>query len=208
MPFPVARRLDCTPQLRTVSLSGGRLESKLQATFSKSMKHNSPMIWRSMTPADLDRVFAIAQVVHPDFPEDRAVFANRLELFGAGCLCLEGSQGVVGYLISHPARQDSPPVLDSLWAKLPLDADCYYIHDLALLPACRGTGQGRQAMSLASDLALQQGYHSMALIAVGNSAPFWQSCGFCAVRSDSLQAKLGSYGEGSQFMVRHIPEQR
>lgn len=160
-----------------------------------------------MTAADIDRVLAIADAVHPDFPEDRAVFANRIEVFAAGCLSLGVGQEMVGYLISHPARQDAPPALNSALPGLPSDADCYYIHDLALLPVCRGTGLGRRGASLAGEIALQHGFHRMALIAVNHSAPFWQSCGFRVVQPERMRAKLASYGDASLFMVRDIPGQ-
>ena len=42
-----------------------------------------------MTPADLPALLGIADVVHPTYPEDRAVFEERLVLFPAGCLVLE-----------------------------------------------------------------------------------------------------------------------
>ena len=56
------------------------------------------MIWRPMLPADLSMTETIAEQVHPDYPEDPAVFAERLALFPAGCFML----GAVGYLIAHP----------------------------------------------------------------------------------------------------------
>ncbi len=46
-------------------------------------------LWRAMTPGDLPAVLAIADVVHPDYPEDAAIFAERLALYPAGCRVLE-----------------------------------------------------------------------------------------------------------------------
>ena len=40
----------------------------------------STLTWRPMTPDDLDGVVAVAQLSFPDHPEERACFANRLEL--------------------------------------------------------------------------------------------------------------------------------
>jgi len=42
-----------------------------------------------MTSADLPALLAIADIVHPTYPEDAAVFQERLALFPAGCLVLE-----------------------------------------------------------------------------------------------------------------------
>ena len=36
--------------------------------------------WRPLQPADLDGVMAVAEVVHPTFPERRETFADKLAL--------------------------------------------------------------------------------------------------------------------------------
>jgi len=41
-----------------------------------------------MTEADLPAALAIAEVVHPNYPEDPAVFTERLALYPRGCLVL------------------------------------------------------------------------------------------------------------------------
>jgi GNAT superfamily N-acetyltransferase len=42
-----------------------------------------------MRPSDLPALLAVADAVHPNYPEDAAVFEERLALFPAGCLVLE-----------------------------------------------------------------------------------------------------------------------
>ena len=93
-----------------------------------------------MTAADLPAVNAIAAQVHVAYPEDAAVFAERLTLHPAGCCVLDGGTGVAGYVISHPWRIAEPPALDTLLGALPAPASTYYIHDIALLPAARRGG--------------------------------------------------------------------
>ncbi|MFJ5368420.1 GNAT family N-acetyltransferase, partial [Bosea sp. CER48] len=59
--------------------------------------------WRRMAPADLPAVMRIAAVVHPSYPEDEAVFAERLQLAAEGCHVLAGDgDELLGYLVSHP----------------------------------------------------------------------------------------------------------
>lgn len=160
--------------------------------------------WRPLTLADLDCVVAVADVVHADFPEDRSVFANRLELFPDGSMGLDRGAGLEGYLISHPARLETPPPLDTCFAALPDGADCHYIHDLALLPSCRGTGAGKAAVRLAAEVAARHGFARMGLVAVNNSGGFWSSCGFRPLMTEATRAKLASYGEGAMLMVRDL----
>ncbi|HSV30221.1 MAG TPA: GNAT family N-acetyltransferase, partial [Candidatus Omnitrophota bacterium] len=93
-----------------------------------------------MTPADLDAVMALADDIHADHPEGRAVFADRLALFAAGCAVLETGGRILGYCVAHPIRQGHPAPLDSVLGALAADADCLHLHDLALLPEARGAG--------------------------------------------------------------------
>ena len=94
-----------------------------------------------MTTNDIDFVPRIAEQIHTDLPESDAVFAERPKLFPSGCLMLEGDdQKPCGYKISHPIRSNHPPALDTLLGEIPSDADQYYIHDVAILPAVRGKG--------------------------------------------------------------------
>ena len=92
--------------------------------------------WRRMAPADLPAVMAIAAVVHPDYPEDEPVFAERLRLAPEGCHVLAGEGGALqGYLVSHPWPAGAVPALNSLLGAIPPGTVNWYIHDLALLPS-------------------------------------------------------------------------
>ncbi len=153
-------------------------------------------LWRAMTAADLPAVLALSALVHPGLPEDEAVFAERQRLYPAGCLALAGGSGLLGYALSHPWAGPSPR-LNSLLGALPPLPRCYYLHDLALLPAVRGQGAGQAALRL---LLAQAGALPCRLIAVGGSAPFWRRQGFAAVPGDA--AMLASYGPGAVYMQR------
>ena len=54
---------------------------------------------------------------------------------------LADRQGLLhGYLVSHPWPAGAVPALNSLLGEIPPGTANWYIHDLALLPAGRGTG--------------------------------------------------------------------
>ncbi len=94
-----------------------------------------------MTRADTPGLMSIAAVAHPSYPENEAVFAERLFLFPAGCRALVGVDGRLhGYVVSHPWRDATPVPLNTLLAALPPQPTTLYLHDLALLPTARGTG--------------------------------------------------------------------
>ncbi len=158
------------------------------------------LTWRDMRAADLPGVVAIAEQVHPGFPEAPAIPAERLALCPAGCLVLEGSAVVVGYVVSHPWLAGAAPKLDSLLGALPAAPGCWYWHDLALLPAARGRGAAAAAVARVLALAQRAGLGSVALVAVGQSGGFWRRMGFAPAEGP----ELASYGAGAAYMVRQV----
>jgi ribosomal protein S18 acetylase RimI-like enzyme len=156
--------------------------------------------WRPMRAADLDAVEAIAAIVHPRFPEDRAVFAERLSLYpdGAGLLVVEGTPA--GYVLAHPWRARSFPPLDSLLDALPENAESLYIHDLALLPTARGLKAGVFVVLTLLARAKAAGFARTSLVAVNGSVPFWSQLGFRVVDDASLVPRLSHYEPDARFM--------
>ncbi len=150
-------------------------------------------LWRAMTPGDLGAVDRVANVVHVNYPEDPAVFANRLELFGHGCLIAEEDGQILGYCIAHPGVVGDPPPLDTVLAALPAQADCLYIHDVALLPAARGRHLGVALARRMEEVARAHGFDRIGLTAVNNSDGFWGSLGYAVQPCD----KLASYGDAT-----------
>lgn len=160
-----------------------------------------------MTTADLAAVNAVAAAVHVDYPEDAAVFAERLALHPQGCYVLADTAGsaaaIAGYLISHPWHRGQPPALNALLGAIPSPASTYYIHDIALLPQARGSGAPSAILPLmirhAETLA-----DNISLVAVGGTAPFWQRHGFAAAGDQALARKLASYGDDARYMIRPL----
>ena len=158
--------------------------------------------WRAMRRADLPVVTALADRIHVDHPEKPAIFAERLDLFPAGCCVLEQGAAVIGYAIAHPGRLGAPPPLDTLLVSLPEAADCLYLHDIALAPEAARQGHGAELVARMIELAAHQRLAAIALVAVRGSAPFWQRYGFRPSDAPAFRAKLASYGEDAAYMVR------
>ena len=162
------------------------------------------MHWRALTTLDLPVVEAIAATVHPSFPEDLAVFAERLRLYPDGARLLELDGVPAGYLLSHPWRLGKMPALNSLLGALPADADTYYLHDLALLNKARGTGAAAMIVGDMLRHAKAAGYGSMSLAAVNGSLPFWYKHGFRAVAAPDLAEELSGYEIAARFMIKPL----
>ena len=151
--------------------------------------------WREMRSGDLPAVSRIAAVVHPAHPESDTVFAERLALFPAGCLVLEGAGEVIGYAIAHPWWQGRAVALDSLLGALPAAPELIYLHDLALLPAARGFGAGAAAVRRLAELAAGR---PLALVALDGTEGFWRAQGFLPAPG----ALPAGYGPGARPMER------
>lgn len=160
--------------------------------------------WRPMVAADMDHVERIATIVHPGFPEARAVLEEKFRLHPAGCFILQDAGGeAIGYLLSHPWDAASAPALDTLIGTLP-EPEVYYVHDIALLPAARGFRAGEAAMRLVEAHARAQGLPAIALVAVNNSGGFWERQGFVVSSDPKWAAKLASYGPDAVHMTKRL----
>lgn len=167
-------------------------------------KHRPDVHWRALTVLDLPAVEAIAAAVHPDFPEDVAVFAERQRLYPDGTRLLELAGVPSGYILSHPWHFKALPALNSMLGAIPADASTYYLHDLALLPAARGTGAAGIIVEEMITHARASGFASMSLVAVNASQGFWQKHGFAVYDAPELAEKLASYEDAARFMVKTL----
>ncbi|MBE0578053.1 GNAT family N-acetyltransferase [Devosia sp.] len=162
------------------------------------------MHWRALTTLDLPVVETIAAAVHPDFPEDVAVFAERLRLYPEGARLLELDGKPSGYILSHPWRSQALPELNALLGAIPDNADTYYLHDLALLPAARGTGAAAMIVGDILRHARAVGLPEASLVAVNGSLPFWYKHGFRVLKAPALDEKLQSYEGAARYMVKRF----
>ncbi len=158
-----------------------------------------------MRDGDLGGVAGIAAAVHPAYPEDLAVFEERLTLHPAGChVLIDANDALVGYVLSHPWLFGAPPALNVRLGRLPERPDTYYLHDIALLPLARGSGLANgMARSIVYE-ARAAGFPNVSLVAVNNSQAFWAKHGFRPVDDPALRSKLASYDAEALLMVRDL----
>ena len=153
---------------------------------------------------DLGAVAGIAARVHVAYPEDDAVFAERLTLYPDGCFVLDSAAGLLGYMISHPWHLGQPPSLNIMLGTLPAPASTYYLHDLALLPQARGLGAGPRIVTSLVQHASAQQHCNLSLVAVNNSSSFWRRQGFNPLQDQALADKLASYDAEACYMLREL----
>jgi GNAT superfamily N-acetyltransferase len=147
----------------------------------------------------------IAAWIHPDLPERPEVFAEKMRLFPEGCLVLCTGEAIVGYGIAHPWKLRRIPPLDGFLESLPSDADCFYVHDVAVLPAFRGGRTAEPYIQTIETLATSAGIGFLTLVSVYGTASLWERFGFRMVTADvALRTKLHSYGETAKYMIRDL----
>lgn len=144
------------------------------------------------------------------FHEPALAFATKLAAAPDACwLALIGDQPAA-YLITLPMQSDSTPRLPTLSdtsAQQVAEAPNWlYIHDMAVTAQHRGAGLGSLLFQQAMMYAKARGIAHLALVAVQDSAPYWQAMGFVtdSQPDEHITAKLRTFGEDAVFMTCRV----
>jgi GNAT superfamily N-acetyltransferase len=114
------------------------------------------------------------------FLEDLALLAAKRELCPKGCWVCVAGEMPVGYMFSHPGHLSSPSGLNTMLknSNSSTRADCYFIHDIAVISSHRGLGIGRAFVERAIRAAVMDGHFTVALVSVQGSRRYWEGLGF------------------------------
>jgi len=157
-----------------------------------------------MADTDLPAVLEIQAVCYTHvIPESRESLHAKLNASQSTCLIASLVGNMVGYLIALPWEFSNPPALNAQTCELPSSPSCLYLHDLAVTPEARKSGAGRTLVEAFLTRLKRSGLARASLVAVQDSAPYWERHGFRPVpAAEPLRAKLSTYGKGVQYMVR------
>ena len=159
---------------------------------------------RMMTVDDIPAVLDIQAVCYTELtPESDTSLHAKLAASRSTCFIASLEGDTVGYLISLPWECSNPPMLNAETCQLPDSPNCLYLHDLAVTPRARQFGVGRALVETFLNQLRESDLGRASLVAVQDSAPYWERYGFRAVPlSEPLKAKISTYGEGVQYMER------
>ena len=103
-----------------------------------------------------------------------------VKLATSGTVCLGAWEGdhMYGYLLAHPSRIGEITELDGELRAIPADANCMYIHDLAVSGCARGKGIAQLLLAEVRMVAENKDLNHFALVAVQKAEPFWVRWGF------------------------------
>ncbi|WP_162846582.1 GNAT family N-acetyltransferase [Corticibacter populi] len=145
-----------------------------------------------------------AQCYHSIQPESSASMEAKLKASPRTCFMARGPSGeALGYLLALPWMANQLPELDASHCHLPETPDCLYLHDLAIAPRARGSGTASLLIRHFLQSLAESTLPVARLIAIQQSAPFWQRHAFRPVEpTGALREKIRSYGDDAQLMER------
>ena len=161
---------------------------------------------RAMQVRDIPAVLSIQEESYAaEILEDEAVIRDRLAAFPELAWVAEDEQGVCGYLFAYHSRVGKVTPLDGDFKQYP-EANCLYLHDLAVSRRAAGRGIGPALVSRNLEQASSQQIRYSALVSVQESEAFWSRLGYAAhTELEPRQAdNLASYRIPAVYMVRAL----
>lgn len=164
---------------------------------------------RTMNISDLAAIENIqAEAYTGYFLESVDVIAQRFNLSPSTAWVAERDGHVCAYLIGYWSKVGKVNPLNAPFM-LADDANCLYLHDLALLRSARGFGLATLLINTAITHALNHSIAACALLSVQNSKEFWQGFGFAEFNllEKSQRENLNAYvnvNDAAFYMVREL----
>lgn len=161
---------------------------------------------RPAQAADLPAILAVQRQCYlPSMNENGATWAGRLATAADFVWVGEVAGAVGAYLATYPSRLGKVTPLGGDFAPA-ANADCLYLHDLAVAPAAGGRGLGARLVACALAAARRHGWQHAALVCVQDAYAFWQRQGFSAAATlaPAAQAALASYPGPARYMTRRL----
>ena len=161
---------------------------------------------RPAQAADLSAILAVQRQCYlPSMNEDATTWAGRLDA-AAGFVWVGEQAGEIGaYLATYPSQLGKVTPLGGDFAPA-ANADCLYLHDLAVAPSAAGRGLGARLVACALAAARRHGWRHAALVCVQDAHAFWQRQGFSepVTLAPAAQAALASYPGPARYMTRPL----
>ncbi len=148
---------------------------------------------------DTTAIATLARAELGDYGEAADLYAERIDLSADGCWVLMDGDTLVGHCISHPWRRLAPPAMHARLGAIPAGVDCWYLHDVVVAPAGRGTKAVERLLPILAATAAAHGIATLALIAVGGADAYWARQGFIAAEGGAA-----GFGKDAVYMERSV----
>lgn len=164
------------------------------------------MYVRRMEVEDLPAMMVIQAEAYFDVMQECvSSFCEKLHASPQTCfVCCDEDGRVTGYVITVPIKRFYPPRLNDPVCEVPVDADCLYLHDMAVGSLFRGKGVGALLVEAVRKVFYDLEFEYISLIAVQEAHTYWAFYGFEEVGLNEcsyLRERLRSYGyPGARYM--------
>lgn len=161
---------------------------------------------RPMQHDDLSAILFIQTQCYPQgLWESAEIIAARMQKAAQQCWVAVDEQGVCAYLFGYLSVHGAVTPLDADFSPAE-DPDCFYIHDLAVLPRMKGQGVGPALVECALESAKALELPFSALVSVQESQHFWARQGFLPTElACTEQAEhLASYQIPALYMTQTL----
>lgn len=163
---------------------------------------------RPLKKNDIPQLIRVQQrTFTSDLCESLEVFQNRFDHFGQFFKVATIKDQIVGYIICFPYKLGEIPKNNAPFENDLKQPDCFYIHDVTLIPEARGQGLAPLLIESAFNQAKDLGFTKVSLVSVGQSGNYWDKLGFIEYPQTTpaiLQKLHSSYDEKSRLMVKDI----
>ncbi len=165
------------------------------------------MLIRLMHSSDIPAVVKLQDRCYPaELFEPADLIKRRFLAFSHSCWVACFDDKLWGYLFCYPSLIGKVNPLAADFANV-AQPDCLYLHDMAVSSDARGQGVAKALLHSAECYARQQGLPQLALVAVQNSASYWQLQGFSLLPDLSTEAQqhLASYsGQQALYLQKTL----
>lgn len=161
---------------------------------------------RAMQARDIPAVMSIQQESYAaEVLEEEAVIRTRFAACPQLAWVAEDNEGVCAYLFAYHSRVGKITPLDGEFQQH-AEADCLYLHDLAVSRRANGRGIGPALVRLNLEQARSQQLRYSALVSVQESEAFWARLGYTEhTELEPPQVNnLASYQIPAVYMVRAL----
>ena len=161
---------------------------------------------REASADDLVAVLRLQAECHPGELHESGACLRAILLHGHSLLALDSRTGAaVGYALGHDGEQAAIDCAPAAAAEQASDA--WFVHDVVVSVAARGSGVARALVDAALARAAARGATHAHLVALPGTAALWARFGFAAC-DDGEYADAASYGPGAVHMRAPLRDTR
>jgi len=141
------------------------------------------ILLRNLKDEDIKEAHSLGNICYPlDLHESLESFQWRFKIYSEGCRGAWVDNVLCGYIVAHIWKLNEIVYLNDDSYGLPKDADCMYIHDVAIHPLYHNKHLGSRLVSDIITLAVCKNIYNFAGVAIKSTEGYWKRWGFSVER--------------------------